>query len=299
MGNKNLIIPVYLNQKIVFDFIAVIEDGIAQIQTIQRTEKSSSDFQAGIEGGIGTSNVLSFLKINLKSNLSGKNSSGTERGVTEEKVHTPTSLFSKLLDYLYENKFIKDINNGNDIDEDIVGQFVHYTGTLEKNPIISFIESFEKIINIANIFQPNNQNQGKRSNNNKDQTKIMTEQIKSLSDSLKSGNIIDIICKLNNTDIETVLQTNIDYFNNRSMNELIDGKFNIVGKAIKVTKDLADEKINLLRNTSLSMINKTLVDTLSLQVNMEEITNSGLILPRLKTEIVGKSMLIIPIAIYI
>jgi hypothetical protein len=29
-----------MNQKIVFDFI--IEDGIAQIQTIQRTEKSAS-----------------------------------------------------------------------------------------------------------------------------------------------------------------------------------------------------------------------------------------------------------------
>jgi hypothetical protein len=39
MDNKSLIIPVYLNQKVIFDFIAIIEDGIAQIQTIKITEK--------------------------------------------------------------------------------------------------------------------------------------------------------------------------------------------------------------------------------------------------------------------
>jgi hypothetical protein len=246
-----------------------------------------------------SSNILSFLKINLKSNLLAKTSNETGMGTTEEKVHTPTSLFSKLLDYLYENKLITDISDSNDIDNNITGQFVHYVGTLEKNPIISFIEAFEKIINIYNIFQPNNQNQGKKGSNIKDPNKIMVDQIKSLSESLKYGNITDIICKLDNTNIETVLQTNIDYFNNKSMNELIDGKFNIIGKVIKVTNGLIDDKINLLRNTSLSMINKTLFDRLSLQMQTEEITNSGLALPDLKTEISGNSMLIIPIAIYI
>jgi hypothetical protein len=297
MDNKNLIIPVYLNQKIVFDFIAIIEDGISQIQTIQKTEKSSSNSQAEIEGEIGTSNILSFLKINLRSNLSGRNSSETGKGITEEKIHTPTSLFSKLLDYLYERKLIKDIDNDNNFDDNIVGQFVHYVGTLERNPIIVFIESLEKIINIFNIFQPSNQNQGKKGSNSKDPNKIIFEQIKSLSDSLKSGNIIDIICKLDNTNIETVLQTNIDYFNNKSMNELIDGKFNIIGKVIKITKNSTGDKINLLRNTSLSMINSKLLNTLPLQT--DEIVNSGIILPELKTEIDGNSMLIIPIAIYV
>jgi hypothetical protein len=296
VDNKNLIIPIYLNQKIVFDFIAIIEDGISQIQTIQKTEKSSSNSQAEIEGEIGTSNILSFLKINLRSSLLGKNSSEIGKGITEEKIHTPTSLFSKLLDYLYEKKLIKDINN-DDFDDNIVGQFVHYAGTLERNPIIVFIEAFEKIINIYNIFQPNNQNQGKKGNNNKYPNKVIFEQIKSLSDSLKSGNIMDIICKLDNTNIETVLQTNIDYFNNKSMNELIDGKFDIIGKVIKITKNSTDDKINLLRNTSLSMINAKLLNTLPLQTN--EIANSGITLPELKTEINGNSMLIIPIAIYV
>jgi hypothetical protein len=237
------------------------------------------------------------LKINLRSNLSGRNSSETGKGITEEKIHTPTSLFSKLLDYLYERKLIKDINNDDNFDDNIVGQFVHYAGTLERNPIIVFVESFEKIINIFNIFQPSNQNQGKKGSNSKDPNKIIFEQIKSLSDSLKSGNIIDIICKLDNTNIETVLQTNIDYFNNKSMNELIDGKFNIIGKVIKITKNSTEDKINLLRNTSLSMINAKLLNTLSLQT--DEIKKSGIILPELKTEIDGNSMLIIPIAIYV
>ncbi len=301
MSNKNLIIPIYLNQKIVFDFIAIIEGGIAQIQTIQKNEKHSSDSHSGIEGEIGTSNVLSFLKINLKSILSRKDYNENGKDITEERVHTPTSLFSKLLDYLYDNQLISEINKDDDLNDNIVGNFVHYIGTLEKNPIIHYMESFEKIVNIYNIFEPNNQNQGNKKYNNKkeDPNKMVIDQIKSLSESLKSGNIIDIICKLNNTGIETVLQTNIDYFNSRSMNELIDGKFNIIGKVIKVTNSLDGDRINLLRNTSLSIVNRSLVDVFSSQFNTEEINESGIILPKLKTEIEGKSMLIIPMAIYI
>ena len=299
MDNKNLIIPVYLNQKIVFDFLAIIEDGIAQIQTIQRKEKYSSDSHSEIEGEIGTSNILSFLKINLKSNLSGKDGSENEKGITEERIHTPTSLFSKLMDYLYENKLIIEIKKDSDFNNSIVGSFVHYTGTLEKNPIISFFESFEKGINVFNVFQTNDQSQGKKGSNNKDPNKIMFDQITLLSESLKSGNITDIICKLDNTNIETVLQTNIDYFNHKSMNELIDGKFNVIGKVIKVTTNLKDDKINLLRNTSLSMIGKKIIDSFTTEIDSEEIKESGLLFPKIKTEIIGTSMLIIPIAIYI
>jgi len=299
MSNKNLIIPVYLNQKIVFDFISIIEDGIAQIQTIQRKEKQSTDSKAEIEGEIGTSNILSFLKINLKSNLSGKNSTVFNKGITEERVHTPTSLFSKLLDYLYKNQLITEIKYDADFSNDIVGKFVHYTGTLEKNPIISFFESFEKMMNIYNIFQADNQNHGKKGSNNKDPNKIMLEQVKSLSEALKAGNVIDIICKLNDTNIETVLQTNIDYFNNKSMNELIDGKYNVIGKVIKTTSNSSEEKINLLRNTNLSMMGKMFVDTLSASMDSTDVKQSGLEFKKLKTEIEGSSMLIIPIAIYV
>lgn len=299
MDNKNLIIPVYLNQKIVFDFIAVIEDGIAQIQTIQKVERHSSDSQAEISGEIGTSNILSFLRINLKSNLSGKSAKENEKGLTEEKIHTPTSLFSKLLDYLHENNLITEIENEEDINNDIIGKFVRFSGTLEKNPIISFFESFEKAMSIFNIFQANIQAQGKKQIHNKDPNKIVFDQMKSLLDSLTSGNIIDIICKLNKTNVETVLQTNLDFFNNKSMNELIDGRFNIIGKVIKTTDDMSSERINLLRNTSLSIMNKSLIETFSSQIDNQDIRNSGIKLPEFKTEIYGKSMLLIPIAIYI
>ena len=83
------------------------------------------------------------------------------------------------------------------------------------------------------------------------------------------------------------------------MNELIDGKFNILGKVIKVTNNSDGDRINLLRNTSLSMINKSLLDTLLLQIDTAELEKAGLTLPKLRTEINGNSMLIIPIAIYI
>lgn len=299
MNNKNLIIPVYLNQKIVFDFVAIIEDGIAQMQTIQRTEKYFSDFQSEIGGEIGTSNILSFLKINLKSSLSGEKNSKKEKGVTEEKVHTPTSLFSKLLEYLYKNNLVSEIKNEEDLNKDIIGHIVHYSGTLDKNPINSFSDTFEKLINMINVFIPNNQTTGKKVSNNNDPNKIIFDQINSFIKILKSENIVDIICKIKDSNIETVLQTNIDYFINKNMNDLIDGSFNIIGKVIKTTKKANNEKFNLLRNTNLSSINNTLVETLFSQFNSQELQKSGITFPKLKTEIYENSMLIIPIAIYV
>jgi hypothetical protein len=102
MNDKKLNIPIYLNQKIVFDMLATIEDGFSQFSTIQTSSEKSSASGGEASAEIGFSNVFALLGINFKGGLKKEDDSKGSETVSQQKVHTPVSLFQKLRDYLDE-----------------------------------------------------------------------------------------------------------------------------------------------------------------------------------------------------
>ena len=111
--------------------------------------------------------------------------------------------------------------------------------------------------------------------------------------------MIDLLCKIsNNKNIVAVLQTYIDFFNNKTMNEIIDGEFSVLGKAVKIITDENGHEINLLRNTSLSLIKETLLSQFMGELENQEISSAGINVPEIKTKIKGNGILLIPIAIF-
>ena len=67
-----LIIPVYINEKIVLDMLAIIEDGFSMVSQINYTEHKESSSAQKVDAGISTSApILSkFLKIDVSGGLS-------------------------------------------------------------------------------------------------------------------------------------------------------------------------------------------------------------------------------------
>ena len=109
IGARDLPIALYLNQRITFDLLASFEGGFAQITTVQ--ESSSHSEKSGLAGGagLGVSNPFALLSFSMGAKgHRGKTrqSSGT---TTEERVHTPTSLFARLRKELFERKLVKTI----------------------------------------------------------------------------------------------------------------------------------------------------------------------------------------------
>lgn len=303
MSNYELLIPIYLNQKIVFDFIAIIEDGFSQIRSIQKTESDEKSKQSNISGEIGTSNIFSLLSVKLKAGLSGIQKDSNSNVVSEEKIHTPTSLFSKLFLYLHENKILKEIKSTEHISNVSTGDFVVFKGTLKRNPIIASMESIENMMKLAFTFaddaSPAQTSKKPHGKGLKNENQQLLNKISFLVGSLKLGNIIDIICNVQSeNDITMVLQTDIDFFNNKNMNEIIDGEYHVLGKVIKIIKDDNMDEINLLRNTSLSSVNDNLMDTFIRAFNNNEMAEAGIDIPKVITKIKGNGMLILPIAIY-
>lgn len=64
-----LIVPVYLNQRIVFDLLAMMEDGLSQVTRVTTTEAERDATARGIDSTFGLGQAFAGL---LKVDFSGK-----------------------------------------------------------------------------------------------------------------------------------------------------------------------------------------------------------------------------------
>ena len=158
---SDLIIPVYLNQRIVFDLIAILYDGIATVTRLTTTEETRENKEKDLEGTFGLGQALSSL---LKVNLSAARRSASQDGSTlareEERVHTPASLFHKLRETLKENKQLVVVDCRYTPKP---GDIIEFSSILQRNPLVQLLDSVMGILDIITAFTEQPRNQGKRS----------------------------------------------------------------------------------------------------------------------------------------
>lgn len=70
-----LIVPVYINEKIVLDMLAILEDGFSMVSQIQSSERAESVDRKSAGGEIGTTAMLlsKLLKIDFAADFAKKN----------------------------------------------------------------------------------------------------------------------------------------------------------------------------------------------------------------------------------
>jgi hypothetical protein len=146
MDSRQLSIPIYLNQRIVFDLLAIAQNGFSEFRTIRTSDSDAQHVQNAAEGQIGVSNVFAFLGLRLKGSRARENSTERQQEVTEERVFTPTSLFSALRDVLLENDLIHDLDNDCDNEYLSPGRFVEFSAILRKNPFVEAIEGMIQLL---------------------------------------------------------------------------------------------------------------------------------------------------------
>ena len=288
-----LIVPVYINEKIVLDMLAIMEDGFSTVSQVNYTEhKESNSIQKG-EAGISTSaTILSkLLKINISGELNHTGSKGENENITKEKVHTNVSLLSKFRGYLVENKMLK---SNFEVSKMQVGDFIEVEGELQKNPLINYLELFIDLFRMADIFAEKPQLGNKtQANNQKQQGNKMLNQIKLFADELKHSGTIDFI--LSDQKGTAVLSAQEQYLANDNVSEIIGGHFKVLGKVISICKDHTEE-IDLLRKTSLSILSEGLLTEMFAGFKNEDMKQFNL--PELKTKITSPAVIVIPVAIY-
>jgi len=84
MEPTDLCVPIYLNQKVVFDLLAMLEDGFSQLHTV-KTSTSESDAQKNSYGGsIGLSQFVAFLSVSMRGDRSKEKSAQDQQEATAE-----------------------------------------------------------------------------------------------------------------------------------------------------------------------------------------------------------------------
>ena len=293
MKADQLMIPVYINEKIVLDMLAIIEDGFSTVSQVSYNEYKDGSNMQKIDVGVSTSATLmsKLLKINLNGEVSRSEKSGESENIAKEKVHTNVSLLSKFRTFLVDKGILK---YGLDVSSIAIGDFIEIEGELQKNPLINYMDIFMDIFRMAEIFaeKPNlgNKTQTKNQKKQEDET---VKQIKSFADELKHSGTIDFI--LTNGDRTVVLSAQEQYLSNDNISEIIGGHFKVLGKVIAICKD-EKEKIDLLRKTTLSVLPPSLMTELFTGLQNNEAKQFNF--PELKTQISGPAVIVIPVAIY-
>ena len=294
LNADKLIVPIYINEKMVLDMLAIIEDGFSMVSKVDYSEHIDENTTKGAKAGIDTLTPLlsKLLRIDISGALEHYKDEESQKKVSQERVHTNASLLSKLRSYLYEQDLLKTNISISDIR---IGDFIEVTGELQKNPLIECLDTFIEILELAEIFEEpslvgNRTNEKKQ----KQENQRIKKQIEDFEKKLKNSKTIDFIVKDN--DCTAVLSTQEQYLQNDNNSELIGGSFKVLGKVIAICKEEKDN-INLLRKTALGQLSHDDLDEIIRGFKDNEIKPFNL--PELITKIEAPAVILIPIAIYI
>jgi hypothetical protein len=290
-------IPIYLNQQVVFDSIAIIEDGFSRLSTIKTSTAESETDKSGLGASIGASNVFALLGVSLSSERGKETGSQEQTEKMQERVHTPTSLFAKLRLSLKGRNLLRYIETQEDLEQLNSGEFVEFKALLKRNPLVETIESFKQLMEMAIAFDAMQGQRGSKGKRAQDPNAIIMRQMDSMLDALTQSNSIELIGELLDVPgVKSVLTARLDFFSQDDASEIIDGEFRILGKVTRVVAPDSGESINLLRKTAFGRFDHRLFDRLAdAFVGSEEI---GIRFPELITEVEGPAFQIVPVAIF-
>jgi len=226
---ERLIVPVYLNQKFVFDLLAMLQGGISTVTTVTEASSNSKSEGEKVSAGFGLSEAFSTL---LKIDLSGskdKSSGSEEKSTTsQERVHTPASLLFQLRNLLIEKGYL-DETLSRELPK--AGDFVEFEGFLKRNPIVETIDSLAEMMDMAEAFEDKPQpKKGNRGSSHPSENQKIKQQMVRFSDALKAGSTIDLSSASLEAGYTAVVTVETGFLNDPLMSDLVDGQFKIIGK---------------------------------------------------------------------
>ena len=101
---------------------------------------------------------------------------------------------------------------------------------------------------------------------------------------------------LNASGLQAILSSKTNYFLDQNGSEIIDGEFKVLGKIIRVIKTENEGSINLLRKTSLSVLDSQSFELFT--KSLQDANTAGLKIPKMVTELKGPLIQVIPISIF-
>ncbi|MDK2922023.1 MAG: hypothetical protein PWR24_1580 [Desulfonauticus sp.] len=145
-----LIIPVYLNQRIVFDLIDMLQGGISTVTRVSASKSQLDKDQQQYSAKFGLNKSFSTL---LKSTLQDvvKNSGSIIWTTKIRRAHTSAPMFQTLREILIDKGDLKIVDSEY---KPNVRNFIESTAQLRKNPIVQTMYTLVGLMKMALLFNP-------------------------------------------------------------------------------------------------------------------------------------------------
>lgn len=287
----DVILPLYLNQRFVYDILAIKNDGFTEFYEVKDQKGQSNEMNSNVNATLGTNNEFALIKAGVESEVGAtiKNDKNNEK--IYKKTHTPTSLFMQVYQYLKNNQKIKNIDSIDCLDKICSGDFVEIKSSIELNTIVEFFETFDKVIDITDaIAGLAVDNSSKKTisrsvlSNFKKPVENIIKTLKDENNDVKYG-----ICRVDEKEI--VLKLNKDYFINSDYSEIKNGEFRIIGKVLEIVPE--GETVLLNRDNAIRVYDFEMFNPVREALdNMPNIH-----FDKFKDKVEGKTCIIMPIAI--
>ena len=305
MNDNNYPIPLYLNQRTVFDILAMMEGGLSQFESVQTTESVGQQQASRISGDVGVRNVFAFLGVSFGGEKSGGSTATSAQQVSKEKIYTPNALFAKMRERLFaENKIVDKLTS------DLApGMFVEFKTSLSKNPLIQALESIQAFISLYFTFseaaKPKAISKSSKGNDvgshlsNTNATAVFNQAkslITTLLRELTAEGSLDLIGTAPETGITAVLTIDKAFLTDPTLGDLLDGEYAVIGKITRSIAPSSGDKINLLRKTNFGVLQEKFLSDFT--KSFETLGDTNITLPKIVTDIGGPAIQLLPIAIF-
>lgn len=294
---EHLVLPVYLNEKVVLDMLAILQDGFSMVSEISTTSQESNDVSGTTKGEMSSGSLLNrVLKIKLGAEVSGEKKQEEQWVSKKARFHTSASLFSEFRRQLIEHDMLTCMASDSlDIHEIQIGDFIEVEGALMKNPLIDILEKFISVYRMSKIFsEPVAVGHKKQASQKELAEDAQIQQMRALLEELRVTGTLDFVLKSDRASL--VLSAQEKYLENDNISELIGGNFKILGKVIKICAE-KDEGISLVRKTPLDILDADSLDGLIQAFESNDLKQ--LHLPEVEIQISAPAAIVIPVAIYV
>ncbi len=178
------------------------------------------------------------------------------------------------------------------------GEFVEFTASLRRNPLIEALEAVSEILDVVLLFQdsPKPHHNKKGGTQSQPDLKKLQGQMQALAASLKAGGTQDLVAELVQTGGRAVLTVEQQALSDPSLSDLVDGTFRVMGQVIRAIPD-SSASVSLLRKTAMSRVPPQMLQTLiSVFGGLQQ--EHGFAMPTMEVEIRGPVFHVLPVAIF-
>lgn len=319
----DLIIPIYVDTNSLLDLLASIEDGFSIVEKVTTQNTSNRGIEREVKADTGTEfgipNVLSLLKLTIGYGAKWGNSTEDRTENEAEKYHTYGSLFHRLREYLENQSLIKKIHDEEDSWDSIQpSDFIEIRGVFRPNPLTNSLGIVNRLLGISELLSG-----GQVTHTQKPKGKLTAEQrqkfeeqkqqaekaksqaaqidqfrkfLTGIIDDIEEENVRSFVIDSADTQKFTaVALLFLEYLRDKTMTELSNKEYHMLGKVVRKLEEDSEEPIDLLLGTALGGIGE---DTVEQLVNVFADT-PGMNLPTIQTKITGPALEIVPIAIFV